>query len=299
MEEKKSAYLHNMTLNKKITLGIFDSGIGGLSLTIELIYKIQKNLKNTSFNIIYLADNDFLPYGDKSDKEITQRSEFLTTFLSSSFQLQTIFIACNTATVSSIHHLRKTFPHLSFVGVEPYVTFMENKEGRNENEEHLLLVTPRTKNSSRLHQLLRENDPHQKITALPLPELASLIEEYPLDWNSPLFLKKLGNQLSRVNVEKFESLIMGCTHYAFIQDALRSLYKKTVKFPSDSIIKQLISVLEKDKSEDKSDNQNSLTLINTANQKSYNAKMKSILDYYLPANFVRFNELVIPTKERP
>lgn len=95
-------------------IGIFDSGVGGLSV----LRAIRAQLPNE--NLLYFADQGHVPYGPRSLEEVRQFSEAITHYLLE-HGAKLIVVACNTASAAALHHLRETFPQVPFVGMEPAV----------------------------------------------------------------------------------------------------------------------------------------------------------------------------------
>ncbi|PJH74707.1 MAG: glutamate racemase, partial [Anaerolineae bacterium CG_4_9_14_0_8_um_filter_58_9] len=95
-------------------LGIFDSGVGGLSV----LRAIRQELPHE--NVLYFADQGHVPYGPRPLEEVRAFSEEITRFLLS-LGAKLIVVACNTASAAALHHLRQTFPDIPFVGMEPAV----------------------------------------------------------------------------------------------------------------------------------------------------------------------------------
>ena len=123
-------------------IGIFDSGIGGLSVLKELLQAMPGQ------EFYYISDQSFAPYGNLTTDEILERSKVLTqTLLEESVDL--IVVACNTATAHSIDLLRKEFD-IPFVGIEPYINYV-NHDYNGENVG--LICTPQTLNSERYQEL--------------------------------------------------------------------------------------------------------------------------------------------------
>ena len=93
-------------------IGIFDSGMGGLSV----LRHMYRQLPYAHF--LYCADTDYAPYGDKSTELIMTRSLAITNFMMSQ-NIQALVVACNTATAAAVDRLRATYPHIPIVGIEP------------------------------------------------------------------------------------------------------------------------------------------------------------------------------------
>ncbi|WP_291014046.1 aspartate/glutamate racemase family protein, partial [Hydrogenophaga sp.] len=95
------------------TVGVFDSGVGGLSV----LRALRAELPQVHF--VYLADNAHAPYGERSAQVVLDRAHRLTEQLRAEHRIDALVVACNTATALSIDQLRHTHPDLPFIGVEP------------------------------------------------------------------------------------------------------------------------------------------------------------------------------------
>jgi len=190
-----------MTQNNPI--GIFDSGIGGLSIAC----KIRDALPNE--DILYIADSLHAPYGNKTPEFITQRSITLTRFLIEN-GAKAIVVACNTATVSSIHQLRAEFS-LPIIGVEPGV-----KPAAENSKTGVIgiLATERTLESESFLMLSDRFSRTVKVEIQPCPGLVEQVEK--LDLNSE-YTRKLVYQYVQALLNKgVDTIVLGCTHYPFL-----------------------------------------------------------------------------------
>ena len=96
-------------------IGVFDSGIGGLSI----LQALRDELPHEHF--VYLADSGHAPYGERGDVFVTQRTRSITQHLRAQHHIKALVVACNTATTAAIHHIRAEHPDLPLVGVEPAI----------------------------------------------------------------------------------------------------------------------------------------------------------------------------------
>lgn len=194
--------------NNKI--GMFDSGIGGLTILKEL----RKLLPNE--NYIYYADSKNNPYGEKSDSELMNIVTNIVDFLISK-EVKIIVIACNTATTRCINRLRKMYPNMIFVGTEPAIKVACDKNYKNT----LVMATPGTIKSERTHELVKLNKKRdQKITLLSCKGLADAIESGNKD-NVNKVLHKL---LDKYVDEDIDSIVLGCTHYPHAKKNIKELF---------------------------------------------------------------------------
>jgi len=192
------------------TIGFYDSGVGGLNILKKTITQIN------DLNFIYVADNLNLPYGNKSDDFILNRSMEIVTFLIKE-KASTIVLACNTATAVSIDFLRKKHKDINFIGIEPAVKTAFTKKKDNDV---LLLVTDLTGKSYRLKKLINSFNFNENLKIIPCPHLVEAIE-YNYSRNEILeILKKILCDFLHI---KNLTIILGCTHYEFIKDEISLL----------------------------------------------------------------------------
>ena len=196
----------------KDLIGVFDSGIGGLS-TLEAL---KKELPNENF--FYFGDKKNNPYGEKPQSDLEAIVSGICSFLVKKKSAKMIVVACNTATTKCISFLRDKFPEVKFIGTEPAVKLACDSEAKN----ILVLATPGTINSERMGVLVEENRKiGQEITLLPCAGLADVIEK-----NDPRDIeKKLDEIFDNVETEKFDAVVLGCTHYVLVKNLIANYFK--------------------------------------------------------------------------
>ena len=181
-------------------IGIFDSGIGGLSI----LKKVKDLLPNEDF--IYYADSKNHPYGEKSIEEIVLSAKSCVDELLKR-NCKLIVVACNTASLNAIDDLRKMYPDTLFVATYPAVKVAIDVY---ETKSCLLMATPASIKSERLQRFVSTIDKSDCIHFLPCPRLANLIETGCDDTAS--YLKKLLTPW----IGKVDCIVLGCTHYPFV-----------------------------------------------------------------------------------
>jgi glutamate racemase len=200
-------------------IGIFDSGIGGLSIWQE-ITKLMP-----SVDTVYLADQFHAPYGTKSSDYLKDRGIKITRFFES-LGIKLIVIACNTATVNiTIDNLRRSFPGIRFVGVEPPVKPLA---ALTKTGEIAIFATPATCKSTRTKDLINSYCPQQIVHLIPTPEWAPLVEtgKFTSTESDPQILKYLQPLRSTAT----DRIGLGCTHYHFLLDKLNRLSAAQFEF---------------------------------------------------------------------
>lgn len=199
-------------MNKKI--GIFDSGIGGLT-TLE---EIRRILPNEDY--IFYADSKNNPYGEKSIDELnTITKNIVNKLLAKDVKL--IVIACNTATTQCINYLRKEFPSMIFVGTEPAIKVACDNNYKNT----LVMATPGTISSNRTHELIDNNKKeYENIYLVPCDRLANAIERND-EKDIDLILH---DNLDKFKNIKIDAVVLGCTHYPIIKDKIQTFFPNSI-----------------------------------------------------------------------
>lgn len=205
-----SIIIENSFMNNGHPIGIFDSGIGGLSIA----RRIREILPNE--NILYIADSFHAPYGDKSESYIYHRSSSIVEFLLER-NAKAVVIACNTATVSSIKELR-THYSLPIIGVEPGVkpAVFQTKTGIVG-----VMATTRTLESTSFATLAKNFSTTVKIEVQPCPGLMEQVESLNLEGNETETLIK--KYVAPLLEKGADNIVLGCTHYAFLAPLIRKV----------------------------------------------------------------------------
>lgn len=224
-------------MQKKIKIGLFDSGIGGFSILSEL-FKIFPVAE-----YFYFSDDAFAPYGPKSDEEITERALVICNELLKK-EVDLIVVACNTATASSIDSLRKKYPEIPFVGVEPYLNaYYKMPEG---DKKVMVLTTESTGKSERFKGLKNRLDPNSEIDHYSLKDLAKNIEYfYYHPDEKEIFKTKLQNELIFLKEKKYTHAILGCTHYPLVADLIEQVLGAKTISPCPYIATRVVDLTQK------------------------------------------------------
>jgi len=191
-------------------IGIFDSGIGGLSIARE----VRSLLPNE--HLLYVADSHHAPYGDKTDGAIFERMEAVTAFMVSR-GAKAVVVACNTATTSAIDRLRARYD-IPIVGVEPGVkpAVLATRSGVVG-----VLATPRTLQTQSFSALAARFASGVKIEVQPCPDLVARIEALHFDGEETAAL--LRQYLSPLLEKGADTLVLGCTHYHHLSSLISEL----------------------------------------------------------------------------
>lgn len=185
-------------------IGIFDSGIGGLSVLEHIRTLLPKE------QLIYVSDRAHLPYGDKDKTYILERSRIIAQFLISR-QVKAVVIACNTATAAAAKELRETY-RIPIIGMEPGV-----KPAISKSQSGMIgvLATHGTLNSSKFKTLVQHHANGSEIIICPCHGWVEAIEQNGHDHK--ITRQLVSQQLKPILELGVDTLVLGCTHYPFLK----------------------------------------------------------------------------------
>ena len=199
---------------RKENIGIFDSGIGGVTVFREII----KVLPNE--NYIYYSDSKNNPYGDKSKEEIRERCEEIFRFLLER-KCKAVVIACNTASAVASGYLREKHKNIPIIAIEPAYKMVHDY---SYDKETLVMATKGTIESEKFNLLYHKYDNH-KTTLLECVGLADVIEEGNEDKIKNYLEENIGEYKGKV-----ENVVLGCTHYPLVQKEIGQVLGGNVRF---------------------------------------------------------------------
>lgn len=191
-------------------VGIFDSGLGGLSV----LKHVRQLLPHES--LLYVADSAYAPYGGRPEADVVARTLALSDFLVTQ-RVKAIAVACNTATAAAIAAVRKRYPQLPVVGVEPG---LKPAALRSASRIVGVLATERTLASERFRALeaLVAADTGVRFLAQPCPGLADQVEKGEL--HSAATAALVRRYVAPLIANGADTLVLGCTHYPFLTPAI-------------------------------------------------------------------------------
>jgi glutamate racemase len=197
-------------MNADQPIGMFDSGLGGLS-----VYREVRGLMPGE-DVIYYADSAYCPYGLRSPEEIRARSLLISEMLLAR-GAKVIVVACNTASAMAITHLREALPGVAFVGLEPAVKPAVKLSGSGKVG---VLATPRTVAGERLRWLIETHGGGVEVRTVAAPGLVELVEDGLLR-GEPVreALQPLLDPMLEVGVDV---VVLGCTHYPFLREEIQA-----------------------------------------------------------------------------
>jgi glutamate racemase len=189
-----------------VRIGIFDSGVGGLSV----LQAIRARLPNAE--LLYAADTAYAPYGDRSEEFLCDRSERIAGFLCDQ-GAQMIVVACNTATAAAVARLRAASPTLPLVGVEPGV---KPAVALSAARRVGVLATTRTLASEKFRKLAEAHADGATLVLQPCPGLADAIEAADAQGSGlDVLVERYCAPLREAGVDV---AVLGCTHYVFARE---------------------------------------------------------------------------------
>lgn len=198
-------------------IGIFDSGIGGLSV----LHEARRVLPGEHY--LYFADTAHVPYGTKPKEEIRGYIFDAVGFLRDA-GCDAILVACNTATSVAIDDLRATFD-LPIIGMEPAV---KPAVQAGDHRRVLVFATEMTLKEPKFHNLVSKVDNEGVVDYLSLQKLVLLAEGF--EFGDEHVMPYLRSRLAQVDVAAYSHVVLGCTHFVYFRPQIRRL------FPENTVI---------------------------------------------------------------
>jgi len=251
--------------NNSYPIGVFDSGIGGLSVLRE----IRRLLPHE--NLIYIADSKHAPYGDKSTQHVQQRSSLIADFLLEK-NIKVLVVACNTATAIAVDLLREQLT-IPVIGLEPAI-----KPGVKMSKTGVIgvLATQRTIESKRLYCLTIKYASHTKVLAQACPGLVEQVEANRLDhYDTKQLIKKYTYPLLQQNAD---TIILGCTHYPFLHHTIKHIVGDDILLieTGKPVALQLRRILRKNELSNSNNKEGNINFYNSSNIHSHKNAMRQL-----------------------
>ncbi len=209
-------------------IGVFDSGIGGLSILQALCTELPDE------TFIYIADSGHAPYGERDEAHVMARSRAITAHLVGQ-NISALVIACNTATATAIDHLRAEHPGLPIIGVEPA---LKPATAISKTRRIGVMATRSTLASARFKRLQESLAAQAEFVLQPCDGLAEAIERGIDAIAAPesateiiaacaVYIRAMGK--FGLEIGEIDTLVLGCTHYPFASEPLRNLLGPDVR----------------------------------------------------------------------
>jgi glutamate racemase len=221
-------------MDQRGPIGVFDSGLGGLSVLRELVRLMPGT------DVVYVADSANVPYGTKPPEFIRERSLAITRFLLETEHARGVVVACNTATTHAVAALRDAFPAAPIVGMEPA---LKPAAAATRSGVVGVLATPATLDGERFAALAQRYTDGVELLTQPSPGLVECVEAGDVDGPETERLLRLytGPMLAR----GADTIVLGCTHYPFLRGALQRLVGSDVALidTGEAVARQTARVL--------------------------------------------------------
>jgi glutamate racemase len=204
--------------DRRSPIGVFDSGIGGLSVLKHLRAQLPKE------SFLYIADSAFAPYGERSVDELIDRSIRITEHLLLC-HIKALVIACNTATAAAVKVLRLRYPDLIIIGMEPGL-----KPAAQQSRTKIVgVLATRSTLQSEKFKLLHEQLSHEtQVRFIPQACVGLVNEIEKGDLNAPAILALLRLYIPPLLEQGADTLVLGCTHYPFVTTLIERVIQENL-----------------------------------------------------------------------
>ena len=224
-----------MNFSKNNPIAIVDSGIGGVSVLKQLIAKFGGG------NYIYYADNLYMPYGNKSKIEINKRVDYIINLLKTKYKVESVIIACNTASTSIDSSKYKNVYTMQF------------------NKKYTYYATNLTKNNLKNIRVIADTN------------LPNLIEKYI--FNKSTLEKLIKQRINTHQLKTYKEIVLGCTHYELISNTFKKFAKNTNFINNSSFVLKDINMEEQ--------TELNIHLLTSKNDNKFNEKFYKLLNWPL------------------
>lgn len=218
-------------MNKSLPIGIFDSGIGGLT-----VLKALQDLMPTE-NFVYFADTARLPYGDKTPQQIHLYFHDIAQWMMA-YGVKALVVACNTSSAIVLQDLVPLYPFPIIGTIEPTAVRIPS------TIKHIgVIATAATVNSMAYEKALMRHNPHLDVSSMACPALVPLIERH--QWDGEEVSSWISHYLTPMVESNIDGLIYGCTHYPYLSHAIKKFLPDHVEIidPALAIAQEVQQVL--------------------------------------------------------
>lgn len=240
---KSHVTIPSSSSHRDAPIGVFDSGVGGLSVLRHIHAQLPDE------QLIYFADSGFAPYGDKPEQVVAERSLAIAGFLVER-GAKALVVACNTATIAAIKAVRARYPDLPIVGVEPG---LKPAAAASHNGKIGVLATSRTLSGEKFLSL-REQISAASDAQFMLQACVGLVDQIELGdlGQDPASAtsQMLQRYIAPLLAQGADTLVLGCTHYPFVQGAIERTVRQATSLPvtlvdtGDAVARQLARLLD-------------------------------------------------------
>ncbi|MDJ0845442.1 MAG: glutamate racemase [Crocosphaera sp.] len=213
-------------------IGVFDSGVGGLTVLRELYRQLPQE------SILYFADTARLPYGDRSGTEILQFVREILAWMTQQ-NVKMVIMACNTSSALALEAVRQEFD-FPILGVILPGAKAAVKQGKRIG----VISTPATAKSQAYRQAIQEINPDAQVWQVGCPKFVPLIEENRI-WD--VYTRQVAQEyLAPLLAHNIDTLVYGCTHYRHLEAVIKTIVPPTVKLidPASYVVQAATKELE-------------------------------------------------------
>ena len=202
-------------ITKRPRVLVFDSGVGGLSISREIIARTE------AIELHYLSDNAAFPYGEKTTEELINRASRVLLSACEQLQPNIVVIACNTASTAILPSLRTQLA-IPVVGVVPAI---KSAAKVSKSQTIALLATPGTVNRNYTQQLINEHAANHQVIRLGSSQLVKHIEAHihGQTIDSEYLLNVVEQLTEQVGGENIDTVVLGCTHFPLISEYFKAI----------------------------------------------------------------------------
>lgn len=208
--------MENKYPDSQAPVGVFDSGIGGLSVLKHLREQLPLE------NFLYLADTAYAPYGERSNEELIDRSIKITDFFLQQ-GIKALVIACNTATAAAVAVLRARYPNLIIIGMEPGI---KPAATRSASKIVGVLATRSTLQSEKFNRLSEQLSSETQTQFIPQACVGLVNQIEQGDLQSAEIIDLLRRYVPPLLDQGVDTLVLGCTHYPFVEQQIRQVIRE-------------------------------------------------------------------------
>jgi glutamate racemase len=256
-----------MTFQSKSPIGIFDSGVGGISVLRATLEQMPEE------SVIYFGDQGHIPYGPRPMKQIRNFSEAITNFLLEK-DAKIIVVACNTASAAALKYLREKFPDVQFVGMEPAV---KPAAEHTQTGKVGVLATPATFQGALYASVVERFANGVELFQKTCPGLVQQIEQGNLDGEETRRI--LEDALLPMLEKNIDTVVLGCTHYPFVIPLIQQIVGNKVRVidPAPAVAKQTRRLLEERGMKNQSELKGDVKFYTSGNPDALNSLLPMLL----------------------
>ena len=200
-------------------IGVFDSGLGGISVVRQMVKDMPGE------HVLYFGDSANAPYGTKTPEQVRALSfDIVEHFVKQG--VKAVVIACNTATSAAVNDLREQYD-IPIIGMEPALKIACDRGDVPSDPHHIpqrviVAATPLTLRERKFAKLMDRFDSDNEIYKEPCPDLVEIVESGRLD-DHDLVMRTLHGYFDQYDLDRIDSVVLGCTHFVFYRDYFREL----------------------------------------------------------------------------